>query len=143
MHKQIHPRDRSGLHRGLREFPAPSLSLAGFKKISAGSTANRSYIATLPLARHTGKLSSIVSYGSSIMKRKYTAVLDNSQLVFSVSEVAGLLGISRGTVYSLIDSGALRSLRITKPLRISRNAIDEFLNDRERIEMLNIATKVC
>lgn len=51
-------------------------------------------------------------------------------LAHSVSETCILLGLSRGTVYQLVHSGQLRSVRIGRRIVIPRVAIKEILEKR-------------
>ncbi len=57
---------------------------------------------------------------------KETRVLHRPQ------EVAEMLGISKATVYHLAASGQIPSVRVGKALRISREAIDRWIQDQER-----------
>jgi len=49
-------------------------------------------------------------------------------ILFKVEEAARVLSIGRTTVYELIASGALRSIRINSSRRITRAALEEFVN---------------
>lgn len=48
-------------------------------------------------------------------------------LVLTPVEVAHLLGIGRNSVYALLRSGALRSIRVGKLYKIPRAALEEYL----------------
>jgi excisionase family DNA binding protein len=50
------------------------------------------------------------------------------QMVFSLSEVATILGISRPTVYRLIASGALPTVKIWRAPRVRKADIERLLN---------------
>ena len=43
-----------------------------------------------------------------------------------------ILGIGRNTVYALVRSGRLRSIRVGRQVRIPKNALIEFLEGREK-----------
>jgi excisionase family DNA binding protein len=49
------------------------------------------------------------------------------QLLLTVPEVAGLIGLGRSKVYELIASGAIASVRIGRARRVSRSEIDRFV----------------
>ena len=46
-------------------------------------------------------------------------------------EVATVLGISRATAYGLIASGQLPAVRIGRCVRVSRVALDRWIDERE------------
>jgi excisionase family DNA binding protein len=46
--------------------------------------------------------------------------------VLKVPEVAAYLRVDRKTVYSLIQAGELRALKMGRALRVTRQALDEF-----------------
>ena len=52
-------------------------------------------------------------------------------LVLTVKEVAKLLGISKNTAYRLVRSKKLRSIRVGRQIRISRIALENYLNGIE------------
>lgn len=56
----------------------------------------------------------------------------DQRVLFRPQEVAEMLGISKATVYHLAASGQLPSVRVGKALRISREAIDRWIQDQER-----------
>ena len=49
-------------------------------------------------------------------------------LVFRVEDLMPILSIGRNSAYALVRSGAIRSVRIGRQLRIPRDALEEFLN---------------
>lgn len=49
------------------------------------------------------------------------------QPVYRVSEVAEHLELDRNTVYELVKSGELRSVRVGRHIRITASALDDFL----------------
>lgn len=51
--------------------------------------------------------------------------------LLTVAEVGASLGLSKPSVYVLIDSGELRSLKIGRLRRISTRALQEFIVARE------------
>jgi excisionase family DNA binding protein len=64
-------------------------------------------------------------------------VLDEQKLVgvtpmlFTAAEAAEQLGISRSTIYTLMNCGRLRSVRIGAARRIRRQDLVEFVNELE------------
>lgn len=50
----------------------------------------------------------------------------------TVNEVAAALRVSRATIYRLISAGALTGTRIGKSVRVTRDAVDEFLHPQAR-----------
>lgn len=55
---------------------------------------------------------------------------DDLEPVLTVSEVMEVLGCGRRTAYDLVASGALRSVRLGRAIRIPRSALREFLDGR-------------
>lgn len=53
---------------------------------------------------------------------------DDLPLVLKVSEVAKLLSIGRNTAYDLVRSGAIKSIRVGRQIRISKSAFLEFIS---------------
>ena len=53
------------------------------------------------------------------------------RLTYTVPDVIAALGLSRPTVYNLINSGELPSLKVGKRRLIRAEALDRFLADRE------------
>ncbi len=54
------------------------------------------------------------------------------RLLVTVSEAAETLGLSRSTVYSLLDSGQLESRKIGASRRIPLAAIEDYVNRRTK-----------
>lgn len=52
---------------------------------------------------------------------------DELPVVLSVSDLAKVLQIGRTSAYALVNSGAIRILRIGKSIRIPRNALLDYL----------------
>ena len=55
----------------------------------------------------------------------YDATTDS--VLLTVAEVASLLRVSKMTVYRLLRSGELLSLRVGRSLRVPRTALDAYL----------------
>jgi excisionase family DNA binding protein len=51
----------------------------------------------------------------------------DGRLVLSVTEAAGLLGISRGLAYELVARGELPSLRLGRRIVVPRRALEDLL----------------
>jgi excisionase family DNA binding protein len=60
------------------------------------------------------------------LAREENAVTREGRLVLSVSEAAGLLGISRGLAYQLVARGELPSLRLGRRV-VPRRALEALL----------------
>ena len=54
--------------------------------------------------------------------------LNSSPLVYTVGEVAGLLGISRTLAYELVARGALAHVRLGRRIVIPRHALEQLLS---------------
>ena len=54
---------------------------------------------------------------------------DQLPLILSVDELTKILGIGKNTAYDLIRCGRIRSVRIGHKIRISKEALIEFLQD--------------
>ena len=65
------------------------------------------------------------------MENKYRS-LDDLPVTLRVEELMPILGIGRNTVYALVRSGRLRSIRVGRQVRIPKNALLEFLEGREK-----------
>lgn len=52
---------------------------------------------------------------------------EEAPLVLTVDEAAKIMGVGRNTVYELVNSGQLSSIRVGRLIRISRNDLWEFL----------------
>ena len=63
------------------------------------------------------------------MKNKVTTELP---LVLTTKDVAEVLGVSMTTVYHLVNSGALKSVRVRRQIRITRDALLSFLNGEKQ-----------
>jgi len=59
-----------------------------------------------------------------------TAAPGLAPLAYTIPEAAALLGVGRTTVYELIRSGELASIRIRRGRRVTRAAIEAYLADR-------------
>ena len=53
---------------------------------------------------------------------------DKLPLVLSVLEVASILHIGKNMAYDLVNSGAIRCVRVGRCIRVPRSALLEYLN---------------
>ena len=60
------------------------------------------------------------------MENKYRS-FDELPLTLRVEDLMPILGIGRNTAYELVRSGQIRSIRIGRQLRISKDAVQEYL----------------
>jgi excisionase family DNA binding protein len=60
--------------------------------------------------------------------------MDEQAMVFTVPEVADQLCVSKSTIYRLIRSGQIRTLKVGELTRVRRRALEQFLERAERIE---------
>jgi len=56
-----------------------------------------------------------------------TRTLNDYPEVGKVEEVAAVLRCSKWCVYDLINTGALKSIRLGRAIRVTRRALEEFL----------------
>lgn len=54
--------------------------------------------------------------------------MDDLPLVLTVSDVSKILGIGMNTAYDLIRSGAMKSVRVGRQIRVSKAAFLEFIS---------------
>ena len=54
--------------------------------------------------------------------------MDDLPLVLTVSDVSKILGIGMNTTYDLIRSGAMKSVRVGRQIRVSKAAFLEFIS---------------
>lgn len=47
--------------------------------------------------------------------------------LLTVAEVAAMLRVSKMTIYRLVDSGALQSMRVGRSVRLPRSSVDSYL----------------
>lgn len=52
-------------------------------------------------------------------------------LTLSIGDAARLLGVSRRTFYRLLDAGLIRTIRTARGRRISRRALDSYIEAAE------------
>ena len=52
---------------------------------------------------------------------------DDLPLVLTISEISKILGIGKNTAYDLIRSGAIKSVRVGRQIRVSKSAFLELL----------------
>lgn len=57
-----------------------------------------------------------------------TIFMENLPLVLRVEDLMPLLSIGRNTAYELVRSGQIRSIRIGRSYRVSREAVLEYLS---------------
>ena len=53
----------------------------------------------------------------------------DSNMVYTPSELQGVLKMSRSSVYELLRTGAIRAKRIGRVLRVSRKDLETFLRE--------------
>ena len=53
--------------------------------------------------------------------------ITNLPLVLSTKDVAEVLGVSMTTVYHLVNSGELKSVRVRRQIRVTRDALLDYL----------------
>lgn len=58
---------------------------------------------------------------------KIATVLDDNRIAFSMRECADAIGVSERSVWSMVKSGRLASFKIGRSVRISRLAIESFM----------------
>lgn len=59
-------------------------------------------------------------------------IITDLPLVLNTKEVAEILGVSMGTVYRILDSGELKSVRVRHQYRISRDALLAYLDSESQ-----------
>ena len=65
------------------------------------------------------------------MENKYRS-FDELPLTLKIEDLMPILGIGRNTAYELVRSGKIRSIRIGRQLRISKDALVEYLSAYNR-----------
>lgn len=58
----------------------------------------------------------------------HITTMDDLPLVLTVSDVSKILGIGMNTAYDLIRSGAMKSVRVGRQIRVSKAAFLEFIS---------------
>lgn len=53
---------------------------------------------------------------------------DSLPLVLTVADICKVLDISRNTAYQMINSGAIKAIRVSKQIRIPKDALIEYLS---------------
>lgn len=48
----------------------------------------------------------------------------------SYREASALVGLSRGTLHKIIDSGAVRAAKVGKAVRINRRSLEAYMDSR-------------
>lgn len=64
--------------------------------------------------------------GGITLETKYRS-FDDLPLTLRVEDLMPILGIGRNTAYELVRSGQIRSVRVGKQIRISKDAVVEYL----------------
>lgn len=54
--------------------------------------------------------------------------IDDLPLMLTVSDVSKILGIGMNTAYDLVRSGAMKSVRVGRQIRVSKAAFLEFIS---------------
>lgn len=57
--------------------------------------------------------------------------IQNEKLLYSISDAAHALSVSRPTIYSEINAGRLRFIQFKQRKFISRQALEQWIRDRE------------
>lgn len=58
--------------------------------------------------------------------------MEDERIVYSISEVAEILGLSRSSVYRLVQEGFLEALPVRSRLRVRPTAIHRYLDELQR-----------
>lgn len=53
---------------------------------------------------------------------------DSLPLVLTVADICKVLDISRNTAYQMVNSGAIKAIRVSKQIRIPKDALIEYLS---------------
>jgi len=69
----------------------------------------------------------LVGVGDGVDQDRSVLALVDYPDVGRVEEVAAVLRCSKWCVYDLINTGALKSIRLGRAIRVSRRALEEFL----------------
>ncbi len=72
------------------------------------------------------------------MSSRKVSVMDESVLM-TIPEVATALRINKSYLYALLNAGALRSVRLGRRRLITREALQQFIADREREAAADLA----
>lgn len=78
----------------------------------------------------------LVRHVSDVAAEIWSHVMD--QLLFKIEEAAKVLGTSRSTVYRLMTSGQLVSIKVGRSRRVTRQALERFvkaMDDRARQDL--------
>jgi len=73
---------------------------------------------------------------SDVIAEIWSHVMD--QLLFKIEEVTKVLGASRSTVYRLMNSGQLVSIKVGRSRRVTSQALERFvkaMEDRSRQDL--------
>ena len=58
--------------------------------------------------------------------------MSDEHLVYTVPQVAGLLSVSKSTIYRLLGDGSLEFIRVRTKIRIRRTALERYLDAQQR-----------
>lgn len=53
---------------------------------------------------------------------------DSLPLVLTVADICKVLDISRNTAYQMVNSGAIKAIRVSKQIRIPKDALIKYLS---------------
>lgn len=53
---------------------------------------------------------------------------DSLPLVLTVADICKVLDISRNTAYQMVNSGAIKAIRVSKQIRIPKDSLIEYLS---------------
>ena len=59
------------------------------------------------------------------------SIVEQNRLVLKPMEVAAALGVSRRTIYEMLATGEIPSIRIGRNIRISRKALENWIANRQ------------
>ena len=53
--------------------------------------------------------------------------------LYRVKEIQHILGICKNTAYALCSSGAIKTIRVGSSIRVTQEALDEYLNRKGEV----------
>ena len=53
--------------------------------------------------------------------------------LYKVKELQEILGVCKNTAYTLCSSGAIKTIRIGSSIRVTQDALDEYLNRKGEV----------
>ena len=81
---------------------------------------------SVPKANSTSEMPSF----ASVPKDRKVTSLQDCPIVMTPIEAARILGCGRNSIYNLLKSGQLKSVRVGKLIKITKSAIEEYLQMR-------------